>query len=276
MSRPYVALVAAIVSLPLFAAPGGSVDAKFLKEQVRCARTQIKETGRLGACAYKAADKALRKGLPMLDVSACVARFYDRWAKAEARANARYGPGTCRSAVDPLVVEGAIAQAFSRTVAGISGVRFVDMGFAVVDNATNLMWIKTDDAGGVTDWDNAYSWSPDATVGDATRNGTAFTSYLEQLNGCTTSATGYGSYCDWRIPQPGELASIVDCTAGPSCIDEGLFGPTKPGFYWTNSPAASDQRFVQTIDFSDGSQPTLSAAAGIAVRAVRHDVGFLF
>ena len=200
MSRPYVALVAAIVSLPLFAAPGGSVDAKFLKEQVRCARTQIKETGRLGACAYKAADKALRKGLPMLDVSACVARFYDRWAKAEARANARYGPGTCRSAVDPLVVEGAIAQAFSRTVAGISGVRFVDMGFAVVDNATNLMWIKTDDAGGVTDWDNAYSWSPDATVGDATRNGTAFTSYLEQLNGCTTSATGYGSSSARRSP----------------------------------------------------------------------------
>jgi len=255
-----------------------AVSEAFVKAQLQCTRAQLAETRKLVSCVYAEQDKALRKGLPSLDLSKCLAKFYDRWAKAESRADARFGPGTCPSVIDALGAEGLVADFRLRSAGAIQGIRFIDLGFAVGDTQTGLMWIKTDDAGGVTDYDNTYSWSTSgsATVSDAPRNGTAFTSYLDQLNSCTTSTTGYGNYCDWRIPQPGELATIVDCSAGPSCIDESVFGPTKATFYWTNSPTSGDQRFIRSVDFSDGSQPTLSGAAGTSVRAVRHWVGFLF
>ena len=269
----------AIVALSLFLASSShAVSEAFVKAQLKCTRAQLSETRKLVSCVYAEQDKALRKGLSTLDLSKCLAKFYDRWAKAESRADAKFGPGTCPSAIDALGAEGMVADFQLRSAAAIQGIRFIDMGFAVGDTQTGLMWIKTDDAGGVTDFDNTYDWymGGSATISDAPRNGTAFTSYLDQLNSCTTGTTGYGNYCDWRLPQPGELATIVDCSAGPNCIDESVFGPTKGSFYWTNSPATSDQRFIGTVNFSNGSQPTLSGLVNTSVRAVRHWVGFLF
>lgn len=270
-------LALAVLAL-VVASSSQAVNEAFVKAQLKCTRTQLAETRKFVSCLYSEQDKALRKGLPSLDAMECIAKLYDRWAKAESKADAKFGPGSCASVVNSADVEHMVAGFFFQSAGAIQGIRFIDMGSTVGDTRTGLMWIKTDDAGGVTDFDNTYSWytSGSATISDAPRNGTAFTSYLDQLNSCTTSTTGYGAYCDWRLPQPGELASIVDCTAGPSCIDESIFGPTKATFYWTNSPASSDQRFIGSVDFGNGSQPTLSGTASTSVRAVRHWVGFLF
>ena len=59
----------------------------------------------------------------------------------------------------------------------------------ITDNNTGLMWEKKDSLGGGADPDNAhdadntYSWSSSGTDPD----GTAFTDFLGELNGCESS-----------------------------------------------------------------------------------------
>jgi len=94
----------------------------------------------------------------------------------------------------------------------------------VKDNVTGLMWeVKTDD-GGLRDKDNTYNFDEAATFA------------------ASVNATNLCGHNDWRVPNPHELASIVDysiASPGPT-IDEDLFPNTQQSYYWTNSPHLYD------------------------------------
>ncbi len=159
---------------------------------------------------------------------------------------------------------------------GCSATRYDDTGLgSVIDHETGLEWQKTDDAGGLTDKDNEYTWSA-ADPWEAP-TGTAFTEFLGGLNGGTAGSgsgptTGcYAGHCDWRMPVIEELTTIVDCSFGNPCIDQSAFGPTVASpYYWSSSsrgipPASAWGVF---FDFGFAFNATKDASDG-RVRAVR-------
>lgn len=100
--------------------------------------------------------------------------------------------------------------------------RFVDNGDGTIsDRKTCLMWEKKDDAAGIHDKDNLYSWSKCDQWPYCEPSGTAFTDLLAKLN----TPPCFAGHCDWRLPksagrpdwgdafgptgQPAELESIV-------------------------------------------------------------------
>lgn len=156
--------------------------------------------------------------------------------------NCATGTGTlvCRTGVG-----GAIFASTPITTARLEGPYFessVGGDATVFDIETGLEWVVTDDAGGLTDWDNAYNWS----TGDNSFNGTAKTAYIDGLN-----AANYGGHNDWRLPGvdrdggADELETIQDpaaagCGGAGACIDQNVFGPTKSDLYWSSTTDLSD------------------------------------
>lgn len=148
--------------------------------------------------------------------------------------------------------------------------RFEYDGQTVRDHLTGLQWeVKTDD-GSVRDKDNSYTWG---TGGEGTTaaTGTVFTSFLATLNG-----TCFAGQCDWRLPIPTELQTILlepyPCTLSP-CIATTLFGPTISGFFWSSRSSATDQFYVLGVVFHDGfvSSDDKSSFSLFPARAVRAD-----
>ena len=151
--------------------------------------------------------------------------------------------------------------------------RFVDAGFTVIDRATKLEWVKTDDAGGLTDKDRTFTWSASGTDTD----GTAFSQYVAALNDAN-----YGGHSDWRLPsssagdtegplQAGELESIADCSY-PKCLSP-IFGPIAGGTYWSASTNPDLPTTAFALSFIDGGNAGTVLADGKGVpkhvRAVR-------
>jgi hypothetical protein len=151
--------------------------------------------------------------------------------------------------------------------------RFVDAGFTVIDRATKLEWVKTDDAGGLTDKDRVFTWSATGTAAD----GTAFTQYVAALN-----AANYAGHADWRLPssaagssqgplQAAELESIADCSY-PKCLHP-LFGPTAGGTFWSASTNPDAPMTAFALSFVDGGNAGTVLGDGKSVpkhvRAVR-------
>jgi uncharacterized protein DUF1566 len=155
----------------------------------------------------------------------------------------------------------------------------------ITDTTTGLMWEKKDDAGGIHDKDNAYTWG----MGDPpyTMNGTMVTEFLPALN----TPPCFADHCDWRIPNVRELQSLVDyemdqpavrapfsrnCAGG--CTVDGIDGPTcsciKRAGYWSSTTFQSTTpgsvpSFAWYVEFVLGSVGTHTKRDVGYVRAVR-------
>ncbi len=140
--------------------------------------------------------------------------------------------------------------------------RYEDTGLTLVDHETGLEWEKKTGAGGGADAlnphdvDNTYTWADPSS--STTRSGTAFTAFLDALNGVvdhgTLTTNGcFGGRCDWRLPTIDELKTIrnAGCVSGPCVLDAALL-PMSSGRYWTGSTRAAAPAGAYFADFSGG------------------------
>ena len=93
----------------------------------------------------------------------------------------------------------------------------------ITDNVTKLMWEKKDDAGGIHDQDNTYTWGEAAAP--FTMNGTMVMEFLSALN----TPPCFAGHCDWRIPNVRELQSLVDYEATEPAVFSGFNRSCAPG-----------------------------------------------
>jgi hypothetical protein len=243
--------VTALVALVFIFAP---LTANALDPAPTCEAGKLKTAGKYGACRLSAESKAVKKGEGP-DYSKCTEKFSDQWQKAEEKA----GPGVCPSEGDESSMDTRITDHANEVAALLGGgpSGYLDCGDGTVaDSQTGLMWQKTDDAGGLTDRDNTYSWSVSFDAPD----GTAFTEFLYGLNDCesadgVTVTGGYAGHCDWRMPQIDELQTILlepfPCGTVP-CIDESVFGPTASSGYWSASADNFFPVLAWFVDFFNG------------------------
>jgi hypothetical protein len=141
----------------------------------------------------------------------------------------------------------------------------VDFGLVVGDTQTNLMWEKKDQAAGLHDVANVYTWCR------ATGNSAVFcagntTSWIGQVN-----AEVFAGFSNWRVPTRDELLGIVDasvatCGSGTPCIDP-IFGPTQTAVYWSSTEDKIATAWF--VHFYDGSTSSVTKALAFPVRAVR-------
>lgn len=158
------------------------------------------------------------------------------------------------------------------------GARYTDNGDqTVTDNLSGLTWEKKDNAGGVHDRDNTYTWSPGSPYKE---NGTAFTTFLSTVN----SAGGFGGANGWRLPTVAELQTIVldfactggflssKCTCASSpCVDP-MLDPanTQPWIYWCATSYVPELAGAWLVNFDLGfARPFNKADGGGYARAVR-------
>jgi len=143
---------------------------------------------------------------------------------------------------------------------GCTNSRFVDNGLTVVDNQTGLEWEKKDEAGGLHDKDNFYTWNQ--AMGD----------WISDVNGRSadgqTHIDPFAGHTDWRLPQIDELRTILDCNFGPPCIDP-IFGPTVASLYWSATTDSNDPTFAWVALFFSGNARFGGKASDSYVRAVR-------
>lgn len=132
----------------------------------------------------------------------------------------------------------------------------------VRDNVTGLVWeVKTAD-GGLRDGNNHYTWyNPDPKTnggfpgaetgvecgGGIKCNTDAYTRAVNAARLC-----GFG---DWRLPQRGELRSLVDYSHAGTyrpTIDADYFPNTPPKWHWSASPYTPDREYAWGVSFYDG------------------------
>lgn len=140
------------------------------------------------------------------------------------------------------------------------------------DAVTGLVWeAKTNKDGFVNysdphDADNKY-----ALIGsDSGSYGVEVDSFLKALND-----SRFGGHADWRLPELGELATLVDyeiSEPGPAS-DSDYFWDTVPSFYWSRTsmiiPCSSTRGTVWGVDFDKGTLSSGYFLLANHVRAVR-------
>jgi len=171
------------------------------------------------------------------------------------------------------------------------GARFVDShDGTVTDNLTTLVWEKKDTLDDTQnfsdphDADNTYAWCSGPPLDSCTNSasppdGTAFTSFLETLNG----GAGFAGANGWRIPTLAELQSIMldfvcvrravelgpNCRCGATpCIDA-TFGPTRPNSYLSATTAIGASNVVWLVGFDNAGVGFGTKPFPSYVRAVR-------
>jgi hypothetical protein len=91
----------------------------------------------------------------------------------------------------------------------------------------------------------------DTNSGSLTCVGTTIWEWILAVN-----AEGLGGYDDWRIPDKGELASLLaepfPCSSfSPSCFDA-VVGPTRSSDYWSSSTFQEEPYYAWDVSFSFG------------------------
>jgi len=174
--------------------------------------------------------------------------------------------------------------------------RFVDNGDGTItDKKTGLIWEKKSSDGSVHDVSNQYQCSSSGSAPD----GSAFTSFLADLNFCTSAdgsavSGGFAGHCDWRLPQIDELATIIDANAAgcgqspfPPCVDPAFNTGCTAGctvttcscteasvYYWSATTDSNNVLGAWIADFLHGVVTQFNGkTAGDFVRAVRGGSG---
>ena len=221
----------------------------------------------------------------------CLAKKLAAWGKlrkCQAGENGRAlrgepaDPARCKTQLDAKLA-GLSAQA---TASGMACRYGVNGDGTATDYDTGLQWEQKDnlddtpDSADPHDADNIYTWSG-ITLGPP--DGTAFTTFLGALNDCpasdgTTVTGGFAGHCDWRLPSIVELTGIFDMEAPgcfvffpvvSPCIDQTVFGPTKPFNYWSATTFAGNTEGALSPTFLNGELDSVAKDDPLPVRAVR-------
>ncbi len=160
---------------------------------------------------------------------------------------------------------------------------FSDLGNGVIkDQRTGLFWEKKSDDGSIHDKDNSYTWCSSGgeyicNTDGSPMDGTMVTTFLAGLNTPPCS----GGFCDWRIPNVRELATLVNYEA----VNPATFGAFNAGctvgctvttcsctisdFYWSSSTFQDFPVYAWAVRFHNGVTRDVFKADGGYVRAVR-------
>lgn len=160
----------------------------------------------------------------------------------------------------------------------------------VFDANSGLMWEVKDNAGGLHDRDNQYTWPNAFDVFLATMNNTCDGNELTpctQNSDCTgigNQLCGHAGYRDWRMPNRTELQTILNMGAGtpavPAAFDNACAGScsvtacsctraTAVAKYWSSSTYAGTSTFAWYVDFGGGNVNYDGTVTTQFVRAVR-------
>jgi hypothetical protein len=131
--------------------------------------------------------------------------------------------------------------------------RFTDNGDGTVtDNLTGLIWLKNADCVGQQAWADALvfaanlfdGWTGDDSGGDC--------------------ALGDGSSPgDWRVPNVGELKSLIDASqSDPALPSTAPFTGVASDTYWSSTTDAGSADHGWVVDLQSGSMTTISKSGG--------------
>lgn len=118
---------------------------------------------------------------------------------------------------------------------------FTDIGEAVIDHATKLIWQKSG-SDEVLTYKAAYV-------------------YIEKLN-----REKFAGYADWRLPTIAELITLLESTSQSNVYINSIFNKTQFAC-WSSDPLSSEAFW--SVDFSFGNVRSSSSSSTRYVRAVR-------
>jgi hypothetical protein len=125
--------------------------------------------------------------------------------------------------------------------------------FTLTDSRTGLMWKKCSEG----------------QNNDATCTGTAglyaWTAALAQCTGLTDP----GGYTDWRLPNAGELSSIVNSQNSNPCVNTTYFPNTAASYYWTSTTYVPYSSYAWYVNFYYGYVKSSNKTTNYYVRCVR-------
>ena len=157
----------------------------------------------------------------------------------------------------------------------------------IEDKATDLVWEKKSDDGGIHDVGNTYTWNDAFDVHVATLNNICANDETVDCSvGGDADCAGVGGECgfagkrDWRLPNVKELQSIVNYENVNPAVSA-AFNTDCPGatvltgsctaasIYWSSTSLAFNPSLAWAVNFIDGFVFALNKGGTDHVRAVR-------